>query len=161
MKIKCFTLSGKEIWVNQEELSFRISVYGIIIYKNTVLLVKGRTSKKYWFPGGGVNIGENIETTLKREILEETGLQINNFKFISFKEEFFYHDNWEKGFHSIRFYYQCLPITNQIISNIDMIDGESEYPQWVEINQLSGEDFDQFYGYFLLQESYQLGKIDG
>ena len=48
--------------------------------KGEVLLVKGviSTSKKWTFPGGGVGRGESLEDATRRELHEETGINIAN-----------------------------------------------------------------------------------
>lgn len=59
-----------------------VIVKGIIIYKNKVLLLK-RCEKdeinpgKWEFVGGRVEFGEDLEEALKREVMEETGINVN------------------------------------------------------------------------------------
>src|SRR5690606_21723792 len=111
-----------------------------------VLLLSGRTSQRYWFPGGGVDAGASLEATLHRELLEEAGISVRIITFLSFKEEFFYHNVWKKAFHSLRFYYLCEPITFHLIPDDEVLDGESEKPRWIPINALTEDLFDQDYG---------------
>ena len=57
----------------------RFGVYGLIQHEGKVLLVK-KTIEPYknkWdLPGGIVQFGESPETTLTREVLEETGMSL-------------------------------------------------------------------------------------
>ncbi|MCX8169372.1 MAG: NUDIX hydrolase [Candidatus Methanomethylicia archaeon] len=56
-----------------------IGVGGILIENGKILLVKRATepSKGLWaIPGGKLKWGENIEDAVKREIFEETGLEV-------------------------------------------------------------------------------------
>ena len=57
--------------------NIRIRVAGVIIKDNKLLLIAHKKKKKiYWLlPGGGVQFGESLEESLKREFLEE--LQVN------------------------------------------------------------------------------------
>jgi len=55
---------------------FRVSLRAAIIKGDKILLVNERNEKMWETPGGGINHGETIEDGLKREILEETGLDI-------------------------------------------------------------------------------------
>ncbi len=72
-------------------------VVGPLIYndKEEILLIKNPKFKDFWtIPGGHIELDEPAEEALKREILEETGLEIKNIEPISFSEginpEFFY-----------------------------------------------------------------------
>ena len=68
-----------------ENVRFHITVKGIVIYNHKVLILKRvRASSDglgYWeLPGGGLEYGETPETALKRELKEETGLDITVLK---------------------------------------------------------------------------------
>lgn len=56
------------------------AVGAVIIRDNHILLVKRGSAPSYgkWsVPGGHVELGETMEEALKREVLEETGIDIN------------------------------------------------------------------------------------
>ena len=62
---------------------FRPQTFGVkllLINENKVLLVEHSYTKGYHLPGGGVKSGEMFDRALKREILEELGLEINNLQ---------------------------------------------------------------------------------
>ena len=70
-------------FIKTDELSdkFPISIKAIIIDKNRVLCLKNERNE--WdFPGGKINFKENIEDCLKREVKEETNLDIKNLKIL-------------------------------------------------------------------------------
>jgi len=62
----------------QSELRPRIRVAALIIEGDRVLLVEhAKGENRYWLlPGGGVDHGESLPEALRRELLEETGLEI-------------------------------------------------------------------------------------
>ena len=77
----------------------------------------------YDLPGGGVEYGESFEETLKREFIEETGLEINSLKFIQnnyltieYKDD----AGEEKGLHHVGIYYFVdVKMSNNIKTNAD------------------------------------------
>jgi len=62
-----------------------VVVTGIVKFKDKILLLKRNSKRevhpnKWSFPGGKVEAGENLFQTLKREIKEETNLEIEDYK---------------------------------------------------------------------------------
>jgi 8-oxo-dGTP diphosphatase len=58
----------------------RVGVGGIVVHEGFVLLVRrGRAplKNKWSIPGGLVEVGERLEAAVKREVKEETGLDVN------------------------------------------------------------------------------------
>jgi len=56
-----------------------MGVGGVVIHEEKVLLVKltyGPVKGKWLIPGGLVDCGETLQDAIKREILEETGVQV-------------------------------------------------------------------------------------
>lgn len=95
---------------------------GIIITKdNKILLHKNDNKENYVLPGGGIKFLESSEDAIKREIKEETGLDIKVDEFVSTIESFFEHDGIK--FHEIYFIYKGSFIkdidTSKIINNIE------------------------------------------
>lgn len=61
---------------------------------------------KYVIPGGRVELGEKIEDALKREVKEETGLEIHAIEFICF-QEFIFDDSFWKEKHFVFLDFSC------------------------------------------------------
>lgn len=59
---------------------FRVSIKGLYVKDGKILLLKESKEKgEMWeLPGGGLEFGEDPQTGLKREILEETSLIVTN-----------------------------------------------------------------------------------
>ncbi|MFC5270374.1 NUDIX domain-containing protein [Adhaeribacter terreus] len=72
------------------EGKLRVRVCGICIENKKLLLAchKGLLpDRDFWAPpGGGLNYGESVQTCLKREFLEETGLEIKPGRFLFINE---------------------------------------------------------------------------
>ena len=61
---------------------FPVSIKAIIIDDNKVLCLKNERNE--WdIPGGKINFNEDIEQCLKREVKEETNLDISNLKILN------------------------------------------------------------------------------
>lgn len=74
-----------------------LGVYGIIIKNNKILLIKksrGAYIGKFDLPGGGLEHGEDIIQCLKREIKEETGLDI---KKTELRNVYTYNIEWDNN----------------------------------------------------------------
>ena len=55
---------------------FRIAVSALLFDEDRVLLVHRRDIDWWNLPGGGMELGETVEDAVKREVLEETGLEV-------------------------------------------------------------------------------------
>jgi len=55
---------------------FRIGVGAVLLYDRKILLVK-RGDGSWAGPGGWVDFGEDLHTAIRREIKEETGLDVH------------------------------------------------------------------------------------
>lgn len=104
-----------------------------------ILLCKShKWENKYVIPGGHIEFGERMEEALKREILEETGLDIYDLKLISLKESIC-SDNFQEKKHFIFIDYLCKTDS----SNVTLNDEAEEY-EWVDIDQIDYYDLGGF-----------------
>lgn len=90
------------------------SVYGC--YRNNdgnILIIKDANSNKWGFPGGNVEPGENQESALAREFIEETGLTINK-KPICFKEQ--------KSVNKDRLFFKISSVSGELLPTGNTID---------------------------------------
>ena len=107
MLVECLTLHGNKKMIPREKLVFRPAAYAVIINKGKVLLLKTKSTGKYWFPGGGIDLGEKLEEGLRREVREETGIELVIKKFLSFQEIFFYYEPLDEAYQNFSFFYLC------------------------------------------------------
>ena len=55
---------------------FRIATYALIFERGQVLLALRRDIEWWNLPGGGMEVGETVDEALRREVREETGLEV-------------------------------------------------------------------------------------
>lgn len=69
----------KELRKRVGEYPLIVCAAGVIILNKDleVLLQRRGDDNKWCIPGGGMELGETVEETAKREVFEETGLKIN------------------------------------------------------------------------------------
>jgi len=92
-----------------------------------LLLKSHKWLGKYVIPGGHIELGETMQQALKREIKEETNLDIYDIEFIIFQEFIFDETFWQKG-HYIFFDYACKTDSTKVTLN-----DEAEEYTWVTI----------------------------
>lgn len=66
---------------------YDFTVSGFIVYKQKLLLVKHKKIGKWLQPGGHIELQEDPEEALYREIEEETGLKKENLKLIELAKD--------------------------------------------------------------------------
>jgi 8-oxo-dGTP diphosphatase len=95
----------------------RIRVCGICVEDNNILLVKhhsiGESGILWAPPGGGMVFGEMAEDALKREFIEETGLEISIEKFLCINEYL------TPPLHAIELFFLVKKIGGSLIIGVD------------------------------------------
>lgn len=135
-------LIKKMIHKDIEDLNGRVferkSSRGIILKGSKILLMYTKRYNDYSFPGGGVELGEDLIVGLKRELKEETGAK--NIEVIN---EFGYIDEYRPHYkpdydliHMLSYFYVC-----KVDDNFDDVEFE-DYEiangmssVWVDINE--------------------------
>ncbi|AZQ62252.1 NUDIX domain-containing protein [Flammeovirga pectinis] len=95
----------------------RVRVCGLLIENDSVLIAKhlsiGKRGVFYAPPGGGLEYGESVEDALKREFLEETGLEI------TIKEFMFTHEFFDLPLHGIELFFLVERKSGKLITGVD------------------------------------------
>ena len=102
---------------------------GILIDKNNRVLItqriEGKFLKGFWeFPGGKLNIGENPEIALKRELKEELGISVISYEPFMQLEHCYYNQAVNIDFF----------LVHKWLGSIIGLDGQNI--QWVKISRL-------------------------
>jgi len=121
---------------------------GAIIFNpdNKILLCKShKWNNKYVIPGGHIELGEKMEDALKREIFEETGLEIYDIKLISLKESVF-SNTFHEGKHFIFIDYICKTDSYEVTLN-----DEAEEYEWVDLKEIDNYELGGFVKSLLME----------
>ena len=125
-----------------------IGVYALLIKNDQILLIKkvtGPYDGKLDLPGGTIEFGETPEETLKRELLEETGIEVIEYQLYdanSVVVNWKHQDNIDVKTHHIGFFYKILDYKNEIKKEIliDQINDDSLGAEFYSINKLNKEE---------------------
>lgn len=104
---------------------------GALIFnkQGKILLVKShKWRNKYVMVGGKIELGETMEGALKREIKEETGLDIYDIEFICF-QEFIFGKEFYKKKHFIFFDFACKTDSEDVKLNREAQEYVWVYPE--------------------------------
>ena len=109
-----------------------------VIYKNDLLLMVKSNKGDYKLPGGGLEKGEEHKNTVIREVLEETGYNVNNVREYLGEVIERHKDTFEEGsyFEMISHYYFC-EIDDIIgVQKLDDYEKELDFKvEWVSIDR--------------------------
>jgi len=121
-----------------EEYRLNIRAACAIIHQNKILLHHKVGKPHYCLPGGRVEVGEDSRTTIKREMLEELGKEIEITKDMGLIENFFPMDG--KQYHEIMFLYFAefgKEEDKKIIETMQNCEGKTELQyEWLDLDKL-------------------------
>lgn len=114
-----------------------ISAGGVIIINGKILMIKRKNepeSGKWTIPGGAINIGEKIKDGLKREILEETGVNVDVKNLIDVTEKIAKDNHGVIKYHYVIVDYLCEYVSGEIKASSDA----------QEVRLISYDDIDKY-----------------
>ena len=132
---------------------FNVRVYGILFDEKNRLLVSDEFIRGNYFtklPGGGLEIGEGTRDCLKREFMEETGLEVEVGDHI-YTTDFFQISAFNNKDQIISIYYSVIAISPITIESKNKPfdfspnqtadpNGESEVFRWIEWDAVTDND---------------------
>lgn len=126
-----------DIKIMQGNNYFDLRVAAIVVSKGRVLTQKREDGDYYYLPGGKVQIGERFESALKREFIEEIGLDDLVIKDIASLIQNFY-ANFDIKSHSINVLFHCDLVEDSILLTLNEMKGVESHKRlvytWLDIN---------------------------
>lgn len=128
----------------------RHGAYAVVIQNSAILftLKKSGPYEGLWgLPGGGIEFGETPEETLKRELLEEAALAVDQLELLSIattKGEYNNHDELYQ-FHHIGIIYKVSSMT--LIPDLT----PEEEGRWVSLSDIKQEELTPFAMHVLME----------
>ena len=130
----------EHIKIKNEHYTFKLRVSGIIIKENKVLMVEMDDANFFCLPGGHVELGENTEEAMIREMKEETTKETYIKKYLGNIENFFINKH-NIGIHEVAYYY-LLDFKEEVeLKDIVRIENDEGTEvklnfKWIELNDL-------------------------
>ncbi len=136
-----------DVKLTTNEGNFKYRVGGIVCANNKFLIVRICNNPFYCLPGGHVELGEDSNEAICREMHEELGYPVKIINNIAVIENFFKGHN-SNPFHEIGFYFLVEPINIKearledytIIENDKGIEKPLEF-RWVTAKELEDINF--------------------
>lgn len=128
-----------DITIDVGDYKLNVRAAGVIIHNNKVLVHKNVNSDHYALVGGRIEIGENSVDTIKREIKEELGKDIEITGYISTIENFF--EMKGSKYHEIMFVHKVEFVNEEdkrIEYSLENIEGKDYLKyEWLELDKMN------------------------
>ena len=129
----------QSIKIKTNDYNFKFRVSGLIIKENKLLLVDMDDSGFLCLPGGYVELGETTEEAIKRELLEEVGINFSTTEYLGMVENYFI-NKFSKQIHEMSIYYLMSPKDKIDTTDFTIIENDKGKKikldfKWIDINK--------------------------
>ena len=108
---------------------------GVVVLKeeNVLLIRRGRPPRlgEWSLPGGAQSVGETVQETARREVLEETGVSIQNPEFLEVVDSIIKDDDG-----SVKFHYTLIDYWANWESGAPQGADDAQHAEWVPFHKL-------------------------
>ena len=145
----------------------QLGAYGLVIKDGKILLIKkkgGPYDKKLDLPGGTIEFCERPEEALKRELLEEVGIEVTEYKLFDADSVAFDWDFKEKNVlvkvHHTGIFFEVTKFENDIKKEVDITEqnDDSLGAEFYEISKLKEKELSAIALMELNKLGYKLKK---
>jgi 8-oxo-dGTP diphosphatase len=112
-----------------------IGIGAVIVHRNCVLLVRRATEplKGEWsVPGGMLELGEKLRDGVRREVLEETGLEVKPIDVLDVFDSIFRDEHGRTQYHYVLIDYLCRLVSGEAKAGSDVSE-----VRWVQEDELA------------------------
>jgi len=127
-------INGLRKYVGNQPLLMVGSTVLVLDGKNRLLMMKRSDSNNWGVPGGAMELGETTEETARRELHEETGLEVNEltlFSVFSGKELYYQYPSGEEVYNVSIVY-----LARDVHGTVELSDGEHYDFQYFDLASL-------------------------
>ena len=136
-----------DVKIDSADGKFKFRVCGILKVGNKYLTVKIQDNDFYCLPGGHVELGEDTDSAILREMKEELGFEVKIVRLVSIIQNFFKtKDN--RVVHELGYYYivettniEDVNLEDHVISELDKGKLVKLDFKWFTLDQLKQERF--------------------
>ena len=108
---------------------------GVVVLKeeNVLLIRRGRPPRllEWSLPGGAQSVGETVQVTARREVLEETGVSIQNPQFLEVVDSIIKDDDGR-----VKFHYTLIDYWANWESGTPESADDAQHAEWVPFHKL-------------------------
>jgi len=127
-------INGLRKHVGNQPLFLVGSAVLVLDAQNRLLMIKRSDNNKWGIPGGAMELGESAEETARRELLEETGLEVSELKLFgvfSGQELYYQYPSGEEVYNVSIIY-----LTHYQNGKVKFADGEHYDFQYFDLTEL-------------------------
>ena len=136
-----------DVKIDCAEGKFKFRVCGIVRVNNKYLTVKIQNNDFFCLPGGHVELGEDTDTAVLREMKEEHGYEVKIVRLVSIIQNFFKAKDGRQ-FHELGYYYIVEPVNINEVNLEDYVRMENDKGEmkrlefrWFTLDELNNTRF--------------------
>ena len=121
-----------DVRIDSNEGKFKFRVCGILKVNEKYLTVKIQNNDFYCLPGGHVELGEDTDSAVLREMKEELGCDVKIVRLVSIIQNFF-KTKEGKMFHELGYYYMVEPKNVEEVNLNDYTITENDKGKMIQL----------------------------
>ncbi len=118
-----------------------VAVGAVVMDRDSVLLIqRGQEPQKgaWTLPGGAVELGETLEQAIRREVLEETGLEVEPVRIVEILDRISRDPDGRIAYHYVLVDFAC-----EVLGGVLCCASDALEARWVAAGNLPDEGLDE------------------